>query len=188
MDGTVVESRLDWQEIRKQLNIKPGMTILKDIYQGDGVDEQRLALLENYEKENTLMVAPIAGIGEFLGLLGNAGITRTLITNNNRRNTDYLLEKYQLPFDLVITRELRLWKPEPDGFLYAMNHYGYRSFETISIGDSHYDIHASRAAQVTQIYIISPDNTHQPFETDIVYFRDYIHLKQIFLSLCIIAP
>jgi HAD superfamily hydrolase (TIGR01509 family) len=182
MDGTIVDSHLDWQLIRNHLHIKPGLTILHDIYQHAAVNEQKLALLESYEQANTLVVAPITGVGKFLEHLADAGIKRALITNNNRVNTNYLLEKYQLPFDLVITRELQLWKPEPDVFFHVMNHYGCRPSETLSIGDSHYDIIASRAAQLAQIYIISSQNGVQPFATDIVYFKDYIHLKEIFLA------
>lgn len=97
MDGTIVESQLDWQSIRNHLNIKPGKTILKDIYNDGDVDEERLTLLENYERENTLIVAPIVGVAEFLAYLESVNIQRALITNNNRRNTDYLVKNISFP-------------------------------------------------------------------------------------------
>lgn len=180
MDGTIVDSNLDWPSIRQHLQIKPGHSILSDIYAHDRVDEARLAILEAYEQENTVQVKPIKGIDIFLEYLASLSIKRALITNNNRANTDYILQKYQFFFDLVITREKRLWKPEPDVFYYVMEQFGCLPSETVSIGDSHYDIIASRAAQLAQIYIIAAQAEGSAVDPGIVYFSDYIHLKEIF--------
>jgi HAD superfamily hydrolase (TIGR01549 family) len=180
MDGTVFESYLNWQEIRAQLEIKEGDSILKTIYQDNRVDEFRLKILEEYEKENTFKTKPIIGAAEFLSYLRTQGIVTVLITNNNRENTDFLLNKFDLCFDLVITREMRLWKPEPDGLIYVMNLYKCEPGEVISIGDSHYDIKASQGARVSHIYIIKGDHVDRLSEAGITYFEDYFDLKRIF--------
>jgi HAD superfamily hydrolase (TIGR01509 family) len=145
------------------------------------VDKKRLEILENYEKENTLKTKPIKGIPDFLGFLKMENITTVLLTNNNRENTHYLLDKFDLNFDSVMTRELKLWKPDPNAFFYAMQKTGFTSEETISIGDSHYDVKASRQANVPYIFIIkSPRSISlQKENPDIILFADYIDLKNI---------
>jgi HAD superfamily hydrolase (TIGR01509 family) len=182
MDGTLFESYLNWSEIRKQLEIKQGASILSEIYDRGEVDTCRLEILENFEKENTMRTRPISGISGFLKHLKNQNIRTALITNNNSENTDYLLKKYRLNFELVITREQRLWKPSPDALLYAMKEFDCRPAGVVSIGDSHYDIKSSRAAGISLIYIIS---TGRSFirsvmdDTEICYFDDYHHLSEI---------
>ena len=116
MDGTVFTSHLDWLKIREELNIPPGGNILKEIYNNNQVDKKRLEILESYEKENTLKTEPINGIPDFLFYLKKRNIATVLLTNNNRENTHYLLDKFDIEFDLVMTRELKLWKPDPDAF------------------------------------------------------------------------
>ena len=181
MDGTVFKSHLDWLKIREELNIPPGGNILEEIYMNDQVDKKRLKILENYEKENTLKTEPIKGIPDFLFYLQNGSITNVLLTNNNRENTHYLLNKFNLDFDLVMTRELKLWKPDPDVFFYAMKKTGFTAKETISIGDSHYDVKASRRANVPYIFIIKTPRSIslQKENPDIILFDDYKDLKNI---------
>jgi HAD superfamily hydrolase (TIGR01509 family) len=180
MDGTVFESRLDWRAIRDRLEVKPGQSILREIYGGERVDERRLAVLERYEKENTMRAGVIDGASEFLCHLKERGIIVVLITNNNRENTDYLLNKHQLCFDLVITRESGLWKPDPEPFLHVMESYGRAPSETISIGDSHYDVKASKAAGLEHIYIIAGSaSVPAGGNPDVVFFDDYFHLRRI---------
>ena len=183
MDGTVFTSHLDWLKIREELNIPHGGNILKEIYKNNQVDKTRLRILENYEKENTLKTKPIKGISDFLFYLQRRNITTVLLTNNNRENTHYLLEKFHLEFDLVITRELKLWKPDPEAFFYAMKKTGYTSEETISIGDSHYDVKASRRANVPYIFIIKTPRSislqKEKGNPDFTLFNDYIELKNI---------
>lgn len=181
MDGTVFESHLDWLKIREELNIQPGGNILEEIYMNNQVDKKRLKILENYEKENTLKTEPIKGIADFLFYLQKGSITTVLLTNNNRENTHYLLNKFNLYFDLVMTREMKLWKPDPDAFFYAMKKTGYTSEETISIGDSHYDVKSSRRANVPYIFIIKTPRSIslQKENPDIILFQDYFDLKAI---------
>jgi HAD superfamily hydrolase (TIGR01549 family) len=178
MDGTVFESYLNWPEIKQTMDIKTG-NILKEIYTGNSVDTRKLDILEKYEEENSLRTKPIRGIGEFLSFLTDVQIPKVLITNNNQRNTDYLLKKFNLAFDLIITREMNLWKPEPHGLIYAMELFHCQTHETISIGDSNYDVWASREARINNIYIIQTPNKIIDTDDDVHFFNDYLELKQI---------
>ena len=180
MDGTVFESHLDWLIIREQLDIFPGQSILEEIYCDGSVDRVRLKKLERFERENTLKVGMIEGADDFLCYLKERGVKVVLITNNNYENTQYLLKKYKLCFDKVITRETGLWKPGPEPFLHVMNHYRLGPMETLAIGDSHYDVKASRASGLKRIYIIST-STSVPAagNPDVIFFNDYHHLRSL---------
>jgi len=179
MDGTVFESYLDWRQIRVELNIAEGESILETIFRDNQVDHTRLAILENHEQENTLKTIPIKGITHFLRFLYTNHVTSALVTNNNQKNSEYLLKKYNLGFDLVMTRESRLWKPSPGPFLSVMNRFACGEDETISIGDSHYDLLASRKAGIGNIFLIQNQKTLALNDDHITYFKDFIELKDI---------
>lgn len=181
MDGTVFESYLNWQTIRQELNIPTGGDILKEIFKEGRIDQQRLSILEAFEKENTLKTIPIKGINEFLDDLHTLDMATVLITNNNQENTDFLLNKYNLSFDQVITREKKLWKPAPDALLLVMKQLDCNPGETISIGDSIYDIQASRQAGISRIFVIDSPRIRTLTENDpdIIFFKDYHQLRQL---------
>lgn len=181
MDGTVFESHLNWKEIKKELGVESGR-ILSEIYGDKGTDFERLEVLEKYEAENSRNTKPLAGIEMFIDFLRSNRLKVSLITNNNRENTAYLLKKYPMDFDLVITREMNMWKPDPDALIHAMNRFGCQPDETISIGDSHFDIISSRKANIANMFIIS-DNS-RPIDSSLIddsvtFFKDYQHLRQI---------
>ncbi|MCK5055288.1 MAG: HAD family hydrolase [Candidatus Aminicenantes bacterium] len=178
MDGTVFESHLDWEKIRRDLGIKSN--ILKEIYQDNGVDHKKLKKLEGYEEDNTLKTVPIRGISDFLTFLETRGITSVLVTNNNRKNTDFLLNRFDLSFDSVLTREKKMWKPSPEPFLFVMERYRCKQEESISIGDSHYDVLASREAGIKNIFIIKNKRQLKLSDTgNIVFFSDFLELKYV---------
>lgn len=179
MDGTVFESHLDWSKIKEEMGIKDD-NILKEIYKDNSVDHVMLEILEHYEEINTEKTEPIRGISRYLHFLGTRNIKTALLTNNNKKNADFLLRKFNLNFDTMITREMKLWKPDPDAIFYLMDLYNCRSDEIISIGDSHYDIKASKAANISNIFIIQKTGTILHEDKNIYYFDDYFHLKEIF--------
>jgi len=190
MDGTVFESYLDWENIKKELCIEKG-NILKEIYY-NSIDYEKLKILEKHEEQNTLRTRPLNGVSEFIPFLRKNKIETSLITNNSKKNTDYLLNKFNLKFDVIITREMRFWKPEPDAFFYLMNLYKCKPKETLSIGDSHYDIIASKKAGIPDVFVVKKnikDGVGHIIQNDkrfsnerIVFFTNYLELKNVFIE------
>lgn len=177
MDGTIFESYLDWAIIKKKLGLE-NKNILQEIFRGDVIDNRRLSMLERYEKENTLKTKPIAGIRSFLDFLRTHHVIPCLITNNNLDNTRYLLDKFKLDFTTVITREMKFWKPEPGAFLYLMKIHSCRPEETVSVGDSHYDILASKKAEIPNIFIKKSEKIKMDNGGGVVVFDDYHGLRE----------
>jgi HAD superfamily hydrolase (TIGR01509 family) len=177
MDGTVFESYLDWPMIREALQIGTA-DILESIYEkNDPKNRGKMQLLENFERENSHKTKPKEHFREFLDFLLNQKIKTALITNNNRPNTDYLLNKFHFSFDLVITREMKLWKPNPAPMTFAMSSLCVPVSRTVSIGDSTYDIRASQRAGIGQIYLIKKPATLMKEEDGVIGFSDYRELR-----------
>lgn len=187
MDGTVFESYLDWQMIRRELDVGDD-SILKKIYAREEPDHKRLEILEGHEESNTHRTKPIDGIKPFLSFLRINSISPVLVTNNNLKNTDFLLKKFDIQFDDVITREMKLWKPEPDAFNHILEVNSILPSEVIAVGDSHYDVMAADGAGLSAVYILQPSTDAGAAilqrsggaAIEVEFFVNYIELTGIF--------
>ncbi len=124
LDGTVVENSYDWPRIREELGTG-ATSILTYLDSLEGPERSRKwAVLETHEAEQTEATVLREGVRDLLGLLRARGIAVALVTNNSRQNTDFLLAKFGLAFDCVITRESGLWKPSGAPFLEVLTKLG----------------------------------------------------------------
>ncbi|MFB0566261.1 MAG: HAD family hydrolase [Candidatus Aminicenantaceae bacterium] len=157
LDGTIVDAPYNWSRIKEELETD-GVPILSFLA---GLEEpeksKKWKLLEKYEKNATEKAVLKRGISELLTALTERGIKKALVTNNSRKNVYFLLKKFKLQFDCVITRESGLWKPSPAPFLAVLKKMEIKREECCVVGDSHFDIKAAERAGITKIYILSKE-------------------------------
>ncbi len=119
----------------------------------EAVHREKTALYPGYlhlAAENTALFA-------LLGALRREGWKTGLVTTASRANTRVLLGHFGRAgdFDLVLTREdVERGKPDPEGFLAAMAHFGAAPEDTIIFEDAEEGLAAARAAcpNVYQVY------------------------------------
>jgi HAD superfamily hydrolase (TIGR01509 family) len=155
MDGTIVDVPYDWAQIKKELdtNGKPILNYLKQLEEPK--KSEKWNILKTHEKNATQKAVLKKGIVPFLRFIKKNEILSALVTNNSKENVYYLLNKFNLTFDLVITRESGLWKPSAEPFLKVMDQFSLDEKECCVIGDSHFDIMAAREAGIEKVFIIN---------------------------------
>lgn len=157
MDGTIFDVPYDWNKIKGELETQ-GVPILHYLNQLEEPEKSdKWHILEKYEEEATQKATLKQGMREFLDFLSRKKIKLALVTNNSRRNVSYLLKKFHLKFDCVISREEGLWKPSGAPFLAVFDELGIRREEACVIGDSPFDIQAARESGITEIFILHAD-------------------------------
>ncbi len=157
MDGTVVDVSYDWTRIKRELQTK-GEPILSHIQNlKEPERSKKWEILEQFEEEATVQATLKDGMARFLALLNKKGIKTALVTNNSRKNLDFLLKKFRLNFDLVLSREAGLWKPSGAPFLYVLKNLGIKKKECCVIGDSHFDVKAAEAAGIKRIFVLTQE-------------------------------
>jgi HAD superfamily hydrolase (TIGR01549 family) len=154
MDGTIVDAPYDWNKIREDLGTQ-GKPILAFI-QGLVEDEQskKWKILESYERRATEKATIKKGMPELLELIRQKKIKTALVTNNSKDNVDYLINKFKLSFDLIISREDRLWKPSGAPFLAVLEAWKIKKTECCVVGDSPFDIKAAEDAGIDLVFIL----------------------------------
>lgn len=154
MDGTVVDVPYDWKRIKQELQTE-GEPILSHIRNCEEPERSRKwEILERHEEEATAQAALKEGMDKFLVFLKEKGIKTALVTNNSRKNVDFLLNKFRLNFDLVLSREAGLWKPSGAPFLFVLENFGIQKKECCVIGDSQFDVKAAKEAGIERIFIL----------------------------------
>jgi HAD superfamily hydrolase (TIGR01549 family) len=155
MDGTVVDVLYDWKRIKQELQTE-GEPILSHLQNLEEPEKtEKWIILERYEEEATAQATLKKGMEKFLAFLKEKAIKTALVTNNSRKNVDFLLDKFNLSFDLVLSREEGLWKPSGAPFLVVLENFGIQRKECCVIGDSHFDVKAAKEAGIKQIFILA---------------------------------
>jgi HAD superfamily hydrolase (TIGR01509 family) len=155
LDGTIVENDYDWPRIREELGTGSA-SILGYIESLEEPERSaKWSVLESHEARQTEASVLRDGIPELLALLRSRGVAAALVTNNSLKNTEFLLGKFGLTFDCVITRERGLWKPSGAPFREVLGTLGLEPEECGVVGDTHFDVLAAIDAGIGAIFLLS---------------------------------
>ena len=109
-----------------------------------------------YETEKLRNITPYPGVPETLQLLRNDGYTMGIVTDAHSRDATLRLEKTGLlPFftGMVAFDMIRVKKPAPEPFLFALEMFNAGNDETLLIGDSpRRDIEPCRMLGIRSVY------------------------------------
>ena len=150
MDGTIVDSKIDFKALYKHFNLPAGHGILEHISNlTDKVEINKAhEVLHHYEMQGALLSEPIHHAFEFLNYLNEEKIPTALFTRNSKKVTEKTLEIHNLKFDICLTRDDVKAKPNPEGLLKIQTHWNYKLDEILFVGDYKYDLRAGLAAQI----------------------------------------
>ncbi|RLE32138.1 MAG: hypothetical protein DRJ61_10250 [Acidobacteria bacterium] len=155
MDGTLVHSEYDWPAIRAELGVE-GPSIIDALNALPAPQRtESWARLEVIERQASLCASLVEGTEDLLELLAGRGLKTALVTNNSSENTEALMGRFGLSFNVVITRDSGLYKPSGAPLIEAMGRLGVSGVETIAVGDSNYDVRAAREAGCSQVIIVN---------------------------------
>ena len=154
MDGTLIEQEIDFVSLRAELGVPDGMGIIEAI--AEMSPEKQAAAngaLIAREVEAAGRAALMAGADHTLSAVREAGLKTALLTRNGPEAVEIVLGRFDLPFELVWTREDGPIKPEPHGVLRACAELGVQPARTASVGDFRYDIEAANAAGAVSVLL-----------------------------------
>jgi phosphoglycolate phosphatase len=151
LDGTLIDSFYDWKIIRKKIGVDD-LPILTHIHNlKEPLRKEAMKILESFEKRATEKSSIHKGMRELLDYIDNKKIKKAIVTNNSRKNVDYLLDKWKLSFDVIITRDDGIWKPSGTPLLKACEKMKLTKDEVIYVGNSNPDRIAAQEADITFI-------------------------------------
>ena len=152
LDGTLVDSGLDFDLMRREMGLLPGHGLLETIETLPESEAERCrAILARHEWEGAQRATLMPGVPEFLRELAARGLHRAIFTRNARSVTLATLARLALDFDMVIAREDAPAKPDPAAIWRICAQWRLQPAEVALIGDFRYDIEAGNRAGVRTI-------------------------------------
>jgi HAD superfamily hydrolase (TIGR01509 family) len=122
---------LPFPEILKLLNLSPYLSDLRLLY-------------FRFATENMDLITINPGAFEVLQRLRDRQFTISLITSKPNLQTNLVLEKFKLDFDVVISADdLKHGKPHPDGFYLLFEKANLRPESILYVGDTLIDLQFS---------------------------------------------
>ena len=154
MDGTITRPVIDWADLRRRAQLPTGEQIMPYIDRlPPAAGRQARATVEAIEMEAAIGAELNPGAAELLRELRARRWRLALITNNHRAAMVAVVEKFDLQFNLLLSREDADLKPAPDLVHLALRRFCLRPAEACFIGDGRYDRMASEAAGVAYIHL-----------------------------------
>ena len=150
LDGTLADTKLDFEAMRRDLGFPEEAPILERIAQMEREEDRRRSfeILDRHELQGASIAVPMPGATELVTAIAARGLPMAIFTRNSRQAAAITMERMKFPgFSHVIAREdAARPKPHPDGLLMICEKWGTKPAECIYVGDWHFDIRAGRAA------------------------------------------
>ena len=147
MDGTLIESDLDFDLMRREMGVADRQPILEAIDAMPTREADRCReILARHERAGAEQATLIAGVVPFLGEVDRHGWRRAVLTRNTRPLTLLALERLGLHFDPVVTRDDALPKPDPAAIEQICALWQLPPERIVVIGDFLFDVQVAHHA------------------------------------------
>lgn len=153
LDGTLVDSGLDFDAMRREMGLPAKAAILEEIARMDAARARQCEqILDRHELEGATRAKPIPGALEFIRHIDRLGLKRALLTRNSRSMTLLTTKYCDMPFELMMTREDGPAKPHPWAISQICSSWELNPKQVVMIGDFRFDMEAGKAAGVRTVY------------------------------------
>ncbi|HET6882205.1 MAG TPA: HAD family hydrolase [Pirellulales bacterium] len=147
LDGTLVDSRLDFDLMRHEMGLPEKQPILEALARlAEPRRQQCWTILDRHEREGAERATLMPGVAELIQALAARGMRRAVFTRNGRQATLRTLERLELAFEPVVAREDAPPKPDPTGIWKICASWGLPPAEVAMVGDYRFDIEAGHRA------------------------------------------
>jgi HAD superfamily hydrolase (TIGR01509 family) len=157
MDGTLTVAAHDFDAIRSELGLPPGLPILEEIARRPVREIEVLTRrLDEIELEIAQRSRPQADAAATLAQLCESGVRLGILTRNSERLARVTLEASGLSDffseSSIVGRESCPPKPEPDGIFELLRRWKARPEQAVMIGDFKFDLEAGRRAGTATVH------------------------------------
>jgi HAD superfamily hydrolase (TIGR01509 family) len=170
LDGTLIDSGLDFDRMRREMDFAPDQFILETLEslpEGDRKERCR-AILRDHEQRGAMAATLMPGARELVAELDRRKIPQAVLTRNSREMTELALTRLQFRFSQVLTREDAPPKPDPAGLISICRNWNVNVAEVIFVGDFHFDILAGRRAGIPTVLFAPGDRPEFADQADFV--------------------
>jgi len=148
LDGTLVDSQLDFAGMRSNTGCPEGTGLLEFVESLPDLEQQReaLAVIHRYEMAGASLATWMPGAQSLLERLRKEQRPIAIFTRNSRETAQRVIANLNIPCDDLIAREDAAAKPDPEGLLQLCQRWKLAAADLLLVGDFLYDLEAARSA------------------------------------------
>lgn len=181
LDGTLVDSRLDFSLLCQQLGWPAGTAILEHLATLTNPAERARAeqIICDFEMQAAASAEWMPGAEALLRHLQQQNIPTAVLTRNMRAASELCRQRLAIPVPLWLTREDCPAKPDPAGLWLIAKQWQLPVSELLFVGDYWFDLETARRAGMASCLYLNAENQH--FAADATYcIRHFIELHQLY--------
>lgn len=184
LDGTLVDSNLNFSKIKEEIGISHDQMILEYIEKLTDKKEIERAreIVHRHELIGAESSTLLPGVKEFLEELNSLNIYTSIITRNSKAVAELTVKKHDLNFSYVISRDDFPPKPDPSSLNFLLNEFKLTPDISCYIGDYIFDLQTAKNAHVKAGLFINEKN-QQFIEHSDFSFSCYFNLREQLLAL-----
>jgi HAD superfamily hydrolase (TIGR01549 family) len=157
LDGTLVDSRLDFDAMRREMELPAEMPILEALARLDPKHAARCnEILHRHELAGAERATLLPGCRELIEKLHACGVKLAIATRNSRHITAVTIKKLAIPIDALFTRDDGPVKPHPWPIEEACRLWAVSPAEVVVVGDFRFDVECGRAAGCRTVLLTHP--------------------------------
>jgi HAD superfamily hydrolase (TIGR01509 family) len=148
LDGTLVDSRLDFAAMRAETGCPEGEGLLEYIERlpSASARDEAAAIVHSHEMAGARAATWMPGARALLASLSRRGLPMGIFTRNSREAATLVITALGMPCEDLVAREDARAKPDPEGILLLSRRWDLAPPQLLSVGDFRYDIEAAANA------------------------------------------
>ena len=180
LDGTLVDSKLDFTLLCQQLGWPAGTAILEHLATLPAAEQQKaLVVIEQFELAGAAAAHWMPGAAQLLQLLKAQQIPTAILTRNTRQATLLCARNLGIEVDVILTRDDAPAKPDPTGLLQIAGLWQQQCTDLLFVGDYLFDLQTAANAGMPSCLYRGSDNAHFADHADFV-IDHFVELHRLY--------
>jgi len=178
LDGTLVDSRLDFAAMREELAAPSDIGLLEYIAGLASVRDREaaMAVIHRHENAGALAASWMPGAQQALEALCEQGTPTAIVTRNSREAARLTMARLGMPPMPLMAREDAAPKPSPDALLSIAMQWRLPPAHCAYIGDFRYDIEAAERAGMLPVLYVGNQESPPSVAEHVRILRDFASL------------
>ncbi len=171
LDGTLVDSALDFPAMRRETGCPEGTGLLEYIAGLSSARERQAAeaVIHRYEMAGAKRARWMPGALALLQAVARSPLRAGIVTRNSRPAAELTLSTLGAPPLDLVSREMARPKPDPDGLLLLARRWRLPAARLAYVGDFQFDIKAAARAGMRSVLYLQEKNADYAHEADHVF-------------------
>ena len=160
LDGTLLHTELDFDLIRRQIGISTGPILEALGHMPDADRHRAMKILDEHEAKAAGQARLNDHAPAVFEVLAQRGIKTALLTRNSRASVQTAMDRHDLKFDFVCSREdlAGKIKPSPEPVLAICAVLDVRPAEALMVGDYLFDLQSANSAGARSVLLRNDRN------------------------------